>query len=373
MPHQTSFCVILDKTQPRQTMPETDPSHHRPAQSRYDNTLESAEAEARALASASQLEQAHAEHAPNTRQTQHDTLLLFSAYLARVGVNRSISDLDTDPQAWRGMSKGLLLGFRTWLLEEGYAISTINQRLSIMRQYCRLVHAAGVLSDETLDLCLGVKGYSQKAGRSLDKRRRSQGFDTRKSHKKAEPTPVSQVSAQQLKTQTVSRPHSRERDHDRSLHLRDHLLMGLLIEHALRVSEIVSLNIEHFDLEALTMTIFHQKTDETRVQRLQTHTKQAAESYLAAEGRTSGPLFLGYSRKRITRFGLYHRVRLLGELVGIVPLSPHDLRHYWTVDALSNGTPIDRVQSAGNWKSPAMVLRYAKRYGIANEGVLISE
>ena len=66
-------------------------------------------------------------------------------------------------------------------------------------------------------------------------------------------------------------------------------------------------------------------------------------------------------------------MRLLGEQLGIDHLSPHDLRHYWTYDALSNGTPVDRVQSGGNWKSPAMVLKYAKRGGIANEGVIITE
>jgi len=63
----------------------------------------------------------------------------------------------------------------------------------------------------------------------------------------------------------------------------------------------------------------------------------------------------------------------LGELQNIDHLSPHDLRHYWTYDALGNGTPINRVQSGGNWKSPVMVLRYAKRRGITNEGVLITE
>jgi integrase len=82
---------------------------------------------------------------------------------------------------------------------------------------------------------------------------------------------------------------------------------------------------------------------------------------------------VGYQGKRITRYGLYERVRLLGEQLGLDHLSPHDLRHYWTADALANGTSLDRVQAAGNWKTPTMVLRYAKRLGIANEGVTITE
>ena len=59
--------------------------------------------------------------------------------------------------------------------------------------------------------------------------------------------------------------------------------------------------------------------------------------------------------------------------MGLPALSPHDLRHYWTYDALGNATPVDRVQSGGSWKSPTMVLKYARRTGIANEGVIITE
>ena len=66
-------------------------------------------------------------------------------------------------------------------------------------------------------------------------------------------------------------------------------------------------------------------------------------------------------------------MRLLGELVGISNLSPPDQRHYWTTDALAHGTSIDRVQTDSNWTIPQLVLRYAKRLSIANEGVVITE
>ena len=66
-------------------------------------------------------------------------------------------------------------------------------------------------------------------------------------------------------------------------------------------------------------------------------------------------------------------MHVLGQQIGLPTLSPHDLRHFWTYDALGNATPVDRVQSGGNWKSPTMVLKYARRTGIANEGVIITE
>jgi len=64
------------------------------------------------------------------------------------------------------------------------------------------------------------------------------------------------------------------------------------------------------------------------------------------------------------------RVRELGERIGVMGLSAHDLRHAWATRAARNGTPIDRLQDAGGWSSPAMPLRYVESAKIANEGVL---
>ncbi len=315
----------------------------------------------------------HAEQSDNTRAAQRDALKCFSAYLAAAHIQREAEDLYQDAEAWRGMSAGLLRGFRTWLLEQGFAIGTLNHRLSIIRQYCRLAHAAGVIADEVLELVLAVKGYGGKTGRNLDMDRTRRSVPTRKSTKKAAPTPVSKAQALRLKTETTRPKLPRRRTHDLLLEARDALLMGLFIEHAFRVSEVAGLDIEDVDLEQGLVTIYREKTDETQTHKLKKHTLLAASRYLAETGATSGPLFVGYQGRRITRYGLYDRVRVLGQQVGLPALSPHDLRHYWTYDALGNATPVDRVQSGGNWKSPTMVLKYARRTGIANEGVIITE
>ena len=52
-------------------------------------------------------------------------------------------------------------------------------------------------------------------------------------------------------------------------------------------------------------------------------------------------------------------------------LSAHDLRHTWATRAARNGTPIDRLQDAGGWNSPAMPLRYVEAAKVANEGVRV--
>jgi len=315
----------------------------------------------------------HAEQTDNTRTAQLDALKCFSTYLAKAGIERLADDLYQDAEAWRGMSVGLLKGFRKWLLEQGFAIGTLNHRLSILRQYCRLANAAGTIPDEVLELVLAVKGYGGKTGRNLDSDRARRSVPTRKSTKKIAPTPVSKAQALRLKTETTRTERSRRRTHDLLLEARDALMMGLFIEHAFRVSEVAGLDVEDFDLEQGLVTIYREKTNETQTHRLKKHTLLAASRYLVECGATTGPLFLGYQGRRITRYGLYDRVRVLGHQVGLPTLSPHDLRHYWTYDALGNATPVDRVQSGGNWKSPTMVLKYARRTGVANEGVIITE
>ena len=50
------------------------------------------------------------------------------------------------------------------------------------------------------------------------------------------------------------------------------------------------------------------------------------------------------------------------QLANGIPLGPED-----------SGTPLDRLQDAGGWASPAMPLRYVETAKIANQGVLLGE
>src|SRR6266568_1407323 len=207
--------------------------------SRYDDDLARAGLAADHASQTDAFADYHAEQTDNTRAAQKDALKCFSTYLAAASIKRQASDLYQDAEAWRGMSAGLLKGFRTWLLEEGYAIGTLNQRLATLRQYCRLAHEAGVLSDETLELVLAVKGYGSKTARNLDSDRARRSVPTRKSTKKAAPTPVSKAQALRLKTETTRSERPRRRMHDLLLEARDALQMGLFIEHAFRVSDYI--------------------------------------------------------------------------------------------------------------------------------------
>lgn len=343
----------------------------------YDDALARAGMVADSLSGETSFQEYHATCTENTLSRQRNDLTLFSRYLASAGITRRPEDLFADAEAWRGMSYGLLRGMRQWMYEEGYAIGSINVCLATIRQYCKLAKGAGAISQEALDLIMTVKGYNAKEARNIDRVRSKQGKPTRKSTKKDHPTPVKAGQAMRLKRTSTPLPDEQQRrPHDQHLTERDALLMCLFIEHGFRCGEVIGLNIEDIDLDEGTVSVYRQKTNDTQTHRLQPQTLIAAEAYLSLEEmkqKISGPLFLGYKGWRLGRRAAMERVRILGSLAGVNALSPHDLRHYWTQDALRNGTSIDRVQSAGNWTTPTMVLRYAKRRGIANEDVNISQ
>lgn len=343
----------------------------------YDDALARAGMVADSLSGETSFQEYHITCTENTLSRQRNDLALFSRYLASAGIIRRPEDLFSDAEAWRGMSYGLLRGMRQWMYEKGYAIGSINVCLATIRQYCKLAKGAGAISQEALDLLMTVKGYNAKEARNIDRVRSKQGKPTRKSTKKDHPTPVKAGQAVRLKHTSTPLPDDQQRrPHDQHLPERDAFLMCLFIEHGFRCGEVIGLNIEDIDLDEGTVSIYRQKTHDTQTHRLQSQTLIAAEAYLSLEEmkqKTSGPLFLGYKGWRLGRRAAMERVRVLGNLAGVNALSPHDLRHYWTQDALRNGTSIDRVQSAGNWTTPTMVLRYAKRRGIANEDVKISQ
>ena len=50
-----------------------------------------------------------------------------------------------------------------------------------------------------------------------------------------------------------------------------------------------------------------------------------------------------------------------------------DAEGNWATRAARSGTPLDRLQDAGGWASPAMPLRYVEEAAIANQGVLLGD
>jgi len=294
----------------------------------------------------------------NTLVAQRQALESFQAFLAKVGVQTG--DLFTDPHAWRGVTWGLVKAFVNSLLQDGYSVATVNLRLSTVKVYATLAASAGAIDARELALIKTVTGYRKREAKNIDKVRDT----TRRGHKKAEWTTISPEQADRLKAQPDT-PQGR----------RDAVIMAILIDHGLRVSELVLLTVGDVDLEKNELRFYRPKVDQADRHWLTPDSRRALMAYMKNDAPPLGPL-LRESRKDgrlgdagITERAVNARVRALGRKIGIENLSPHDLRHYGATELARNNTPLDRLQAWGGWNSYAMPLTYIRRAEHGNEGV----
>lgn len=295
--------------------------------------------------------------AANTIRRQDSELSTFREYLESKGVQGG--NLAEDAEAWKGITWGLVAGFLAWLLGQGYAVGSVNLHLSTIKKYSKLAFTAGVMSAQEFALIKALEGYAHREAKHLDDKRQEKGIPTRIGYKKPDPVILTDEQAKFLKTQPDT-PQGK----------RDALIMCLMMDHGLRVSEVTILKTEDFNLKIGTLTFYRPRLDMAQVHKLTPDTLKALKAYksyakpgLLLRGSTRGGKL---NRETMSLRAIKARVKELGEEIGIEKLSPHDLRHYWATKAARFGTSIDSLQKAGGWTSPAMPVRYFK---FSNEGV----
>ena len=206
--------------------------------------------------------------------------------------------------AWRGVTWGLVEGFRNWMVAQGDAVGSINVRLSTVKAYAKLATKAGALSAEEHAMIRTVAGYARKESKRIDERRES----TRRGEKKAAAVHIDKKQARKLKEQPDT-PQGR----------RDALLMCLLLDHGLRVGEVARLQVSDFDLKAGEMRFYRPKVDKEQTHKLSADTLRALHAWFdSGDAPEAGPLLPG-SRKGGTprcagdERAVYHQ---LGQVLG---------------------------------------------------------
>jgi integrase len=265
-----------------------------------------------------------------------------------------------DAEAWRGVTWGLVEGFRNWMVGQGDAVGSINVRVSTVKAYAKLATKAGVLSAEELAMIRTVAGYAHKEARRIDERRET----SRRGSKKSAAVHITHKQAKKLKSQPDT-PQGR----------RDALLMCLLLDHGLRVGEVARLQVSDFDLKSGEMRFLRPKVDKVQTHKLSADTLRALHAWFDSGDAPQNNSVLRGSRKggQLTDAGMSERsitdrVRVLGEQIGIEGLSAHDCRHYWAT-YWARKVDVLRLQEAGGWNSLAMPRRYVEESEIANEGM----
>ena len=315
-----------------------------------------------------------AEMSDNTWRSKQAAMRVFAQYLATLPTSApTAEDLLTQPESWAHISFGLVASFKEWMLAQGYSVGTVNSRLTSVRTLAHLAFEAGHLKVEQATLIAGVKSISRGGGMNLDAARVADGVPVRVGAKKAEHTKLSPAQRTKLKTAHDDAPQGR----------RDRLMMCLLLDHGLRVSEAVAVTVGAWDQASNTLVVYRKKTKKTQTLELSNDTQFALLAYVNAGDCPADPdakllrssLKSGaLSHAGMTESGCAARVREIGLRHGIRGLSPHDARHsFATMGAklvVRGKASILQLQEAGGWSSLAMVRRYVEGQTIANTGLV---
>ena len=299
--------------------------------------------------------------ADNTLSAQDDDLATFAGYLAAVGLVVTGADLATNPAAWGGLTWGLVKGFVGWMLKEGYAIGSINRKLSTVKVYAKLASQAGALGVEDAALIRSVSGYGGNEAKRVDERRDVCRIGAKKENHVA----LTCDQVKELKAQP-----------DTAQGRRDALLLALLFDLGLRVGEVVLLEVADFSLKENVIRFYRPKVGISQTHKMTQDLRKAFAAWVdSGDCPPFGPVLRG-SRKGgaltaagMSEVAISERVRTLGAGVGVAGLSAHDCRHYWASRAASQGTDAFALRDAGGWSSLAMPSRYVESATIANERV----
>lgn len=326
------------------------------------------------------------EKSANTLKRHGRDLELFAEYLLDVGVMpEGGADFQTNPLAWRGVTWGLVEGFVQWLLRQGYAISSVNARLSTVKVYAQLAARTGALDQQEGLLIQTVRGFSRTGQLNVDEQRpqtriadvtyaykpegkRHSVVVERRSTKKAEPTILTPAQADALKRVQNNSPQA----------WRDALLMCLLLDHGLRASEVALLKVANFDQEGGTFTFYRPKVKGT-AHEWTTHAmspttypilRHYLSSHYPADLLPGGALILATTRllkngeggqllgEPLNRVRVSERVAWLGRQAGITPLSAHDCRHYCATQMARLGYGVDELMAWFGWTNAQTAVRY---------------
>jgi len=260
-------------------------------------------------------------------------------------------------------SKRLLLLFGDMLLvERGLSKLTVSAYETDIKLFARYLSTTeGTLKKaQRADIMafLGSRvesgGSARSAARMLSALRRFFGFLVRERFIDDDPTQLIDAPSigrplPSTLSETEVKKLLRAPDVSTDIGLRDRAMLELLYGCGLRVTELVSLQVDQINLQQGVVRVWGKGNKERLVPM-----GEAASDWIArykknardnlVKGRSS-TLFLSLRGKEMTRQSFWHRIKTHGAVAGInAPLSPHTLRHAFATHLVNNDADLRVVQ-----------------------------
>lgn len=263
-------------------------------------------------------------YAPNTLAAYQNDLGQFLSYL-----KGRVPD-------WKKVDRDIIIGYILAMKSrKEYASSTVARKVAAIKSFYHYLVETGQLEDDptaTLD--------SPKVRKRL-------------------PMVISAEEIERL----LSEP-----THDKSpKSLRDRALLELLYATGLRVTEVVSLNVDDVNLASATVRVMRPMDRRERIVPIHERALSPLQDYLE-HGRLQllrnaqeSALFLNHRGERLTRQGLWLIVKHYVHEVGIVAdVTPHTLRHTFAVHLLEQKAEPEYVQQILGHANPATTQVYTQ-------------
>lgn len=278
---------------------------------------------------------------------------VFDAYISglapsgRRGItsllNRSASILKRGAEAadypWEQLNYAAVAKVRAALLDDGYAVSSVNMALSALRGVAQTAFNLNCMNAETLARVRSVKRVSgdiQRKGRALDKSEIRALIQAAKQH-----------------------PLSVRRSRDTAIVL---ILCGT----GLRAGELVKL--ERRDYDNSILTVRQGKGRKYREIHVADAVDKAIRAWLkVSAGETDSALFKRIQRngkaanQALTTTGLTGILMELQHTSGIVRFTPHDMRRTFITRLLEQGVDINTVRQLAGHRDISTTTRYDYR------------
>jgi integrase/recombinase XerD len=220
-------------------------------------------------------------------------------------------------QTWAELAETHLTSYLLSLREREYASSTIARKTAAIKSFCAYMVDVGELRGDPSEAVASprVEKYVPKA------------------------MTESQVDA------LLSAPSSKSGPEG----VRDRAMLHVLYSTGMRVSELVSLNLDDVTLEEGTVCCTG-KQGRRREVPLSMEAIAALQGYLAgaherlARGADEPALFLNHRGRRLTRQGFWLILKEYADGIGNSDVTPHTLRHSFAAHAIGRGDELGDVQ-----------------------------
>ncbi|MDE3090165.1 MAG: tyrosine recombinase [Chloroflexota bacterium] len=219
---------------------------------------------------------------------------------------------------WSRVDKPLLLGFVMHLKERGYTPSSVARKVAVLKTFYHFLTERNIVAEDPT-ATLGSPKVQKRLPQILT------------------PDEVDRLLAAPV-------AHSTPKG------FRDRAILELLYATGVRVTELVSLDVETVDLEHATLHCKGQGA-RLRVLPISSRAAEALSDYLR-RGRSAltsddgeRAMFVNPHGERLTRQGLWLIIKgYVGEAGITTPVTPHTLRHSFAVHLLNHGENLENLQ-----------------------------